>query len=78
MTGDALRSGFYALGIGLSFATVHHHRSAVRDEACFYALGIGLSFATVSIRHRFLPGYGGFYALGIGLSFATDARWRYP
>jgi hypothetical protein len=42
-----LPRGFYALGVGLCFATLSRHRARLGClPARFYALGVGLCFAT--------------------------------
>jgi hypothetical protein len=62
-------TGFYALGIGLGFATMS--RAKRSTSARFYALGIGLGFATNGSLISSAVHQKGFYALGIGLGFAT-------
>ena len=59
--------GFYALDVGLGFATTR--TSKTLQPAGFYALDVGLGFATTRTSKTLQPA--GFYALDVGLGFAT-------
>ncbi len=58
---------FYALGVGLGFATIVVGSASAATG--FYALGVGLGFATNVIAIGAVLFC--FYALGVGLGFAT-------
>ena len=67
--------GFYALDVGLVFATAQLLRlmaALYNYPDCFYALDVGLVFATNRVAVG-SPLRGRFYALDVGLVFATDA-----
>ena len=64
------RCCFYALDIGLGFATVKAGQDIQRRYR-FYALDIGLGFATRLLQSSRQTALQCFYALDIGLSFAT-------
>jgi len=68
--GQALACRFYALGVGLGFATRSWPTSRASRSSRFYALGVGLGFATSSAC-ACASSPAGFYALGVGLGFAT-------